>query len=148
MVPAVAVAVDEPPNLVLDEDYRIVEVGPAAEAALGPLRGRNLWDAFPGSRPLFHPYYDKARCTGEPVEFVQFYDGDLGHIRAVPEGSRLLLFWELLHLFWELLHRLDILTLEGLRASLDQALALIEEFDARLRRDRVKSTLRVVEGGR
>ncbi len=141
MVPAVAVAVDEPPNLVLDEDYRIVEVGPAAEAALGPLRGRNLWDAFPGSRPLFHPYYDKARRTGEPVEFVQFYDGDLGHIRAVPEGSRLLLFWELLH-------RLDILTLEGLRASLDQALALIEEFDARLRRDRVKSTLRVVEGGR
>ncbi|MBA2642826.1 MAG: PAS domain-containing protein [Actinobacteria bacterium] len=136
-----AVAVDEPPNLVLDEDYRIVEVGPAAEAALGPLRGRNLWDAFPGSRPLFHPYYDKARRTGEPVEFVQFYDGDLGHIRAVPEGSRLLLFWELLH-------RLDILTLEGLRASLDQALALIEEFDARLRRDRVKSTLRVVEGGR
>lgn len=141
MVPAVSVAVDEPPNLVLDEDYRIVEVGPAAEAALGPLRGRNLWDAFPGSRPLFHPYYDKARRTGEPVEFVQFYDGDLGHIRAVPEGSRLLLFWELLH-------RLDILTLEGLRASLDQALALIEEFDARLRRDRVKSTLRVVEGGR
>ena len=141
MFRAVAVAVDEPPNLVLDEDYRIVEVGPAAEATLGPLRGRNLWDAFPGSRPLFHPYYDKARRTGEPVEFVQFYDGDLGHIRAVPEGSLLLLFWELLH-------RVDILTLEGLRASLDQAMALIEEFEAQLRRDRVKSTLRVVEGGR
>ena len=141
MPSAVAVAVDEPPNLVLDEDYRIVEVGPAAQAALGPLRGRNLWDAFPGSRPLFHPYYDKARRTGEPVEFVQFYDGDLGHIRAVPEGSTLLLFWELLH-------RLDILTLEGLRASLDQTMAVIEEFEARLRRDHLKSTLRIVEGGR
>jgi len=33
----VAVAVEQAPYIVLDEDYRIVEVGPAAWAAFGPL---------------------------------------------------------------------------------------------------------------
>ena len=32
-----AVAVEQAPYIVLDDDYRIVEVGPAAEAAFGPL---------------------------------------------------------------------------------------------------------------
>jgi hypothetical protein len=137
----VAVTVEGTANLVLDESYRIVEVGPAAAAEFGPLRGQHLWDAFPGSQPLFRPYYDKARRTGEPVEFVQFYDGQVGHIRAVPEGRWLLLFWEQLT-------RLDTLTLERLRASLVQTMALIEESEARLRRARVRETLRVVEGGR
>lgn len=141
MGPAVAVTVAETANLVLDESYRIVEVGPAVAAEFGPLRGQHLWDAFPGAQPLFLPYYDQARRTGEPVEFVQFYDGQVGHIRAVPDGPWLLLFWE--HV-----SRLDTLTLERLRASLVQTMALIEKSEERLRRDGVRETLRVVEGGR
>ena len=136
-----AVAVERTPNLVLDDEYRIVEVGPPVEAALGPLRGQWLWDAFPDSRPLFEPYYEKARRSGEPVEFVQFYDGQVGRIRAVPEASRLLLFWEDVR-------SLDTLTLAALRASLEETLAAIEEHETSLRRDSVRDGLRVLEGGR
>jgi hypothetical protein len=138
---AVAVAVEGTPHLVLDEHYGIVEVGPAAAATFGPFRGRCLWDAFPGAQPLFQPYYEKARRTGENVEFVQFYDGQFGRVRAVPRGARLLIFWEMLH-------RLDLLTLDGLRTTLAEATATIEESEALLRRSRVRSSLRVVEGGR
>lgn len=134
-----AVAVERVPQLVLDERYRIVEVGPAAQAGLGPLRGQKLWDAFPDSRPLFEPYYEKARRTREPVEFVQFYDGHVARIQAVPEGSRLLLSWEMLN-------RLNTLTLDGLRTSLDETMAAIEERERSIRRDRLRA-FQVIEGG-
>ena len=136
-----AVAVERIPDLVLDEEYRIVEVGPPAEAAFGPLRGQGLWDAFPDSRPLFEPYYERARRSGEPVEFVQFYDGWVGRVRAVPEASRLLLFWDDLR-------RLDTLTLSRLHTSLEETLAAIEEQEVSIRRDTARDRLRVVEGGR
>ena len=42
MVSAVAVAVDAVPYLMLDEDYRIVEVHSAAPTRLGSLLGRDL----------------------------------------------------------------------------------------------------------
>ena len=136
-----AVAVERTPHLVLDEEYRIVEVGPPAEAEFGPLRGQGLWDAFPDSRPLFEPYYEKARRSGEPVEFVQFYAGWVGRVRAVPEASRLLLFWDDLR-------RLDTLTLSRLHTSLEETLAAIEEQETSIRRDTTRDRFRVVDGGR
>ncbi len=136
-----AVAVERIPDLVLDEEYRIVEVGPPAEADFGLLLGQGLWEAFPDSRPLFEPYYEKARSSGEPVEFVQFYDGWVGRVRAVPEASRLLLFWDDLR-------RLDTLTLSRLHTSLEEALTAIEQQEVSTGRDTVRHRLRVVEGGR
>jgi hypothetical protein len=132
----VAVAVEQAPQLVLDEEYCIVAVGPGAEAGFGPLRGRSMWEIYPGSRSLFEPYYEKARRSGEPVEFVQFYDGVIEHVRAVPDGIRLLLYWELVH-------RLNTLTLDGLRESLEGAIAALAVRERSLRR----GELRVLEGG-
>ncbi len=135
-----AVAVEQAPYAVLDEDYRIVEVGSAAKAAFAPLLGRDLWECFPGSEPLFRPYYDKARRTGKPVEFVQFYDGLVARIRAVPVGRRL-------ELSWDRIMPLDTLTLDRLRASLADAIALLGDGHAELRNHAGHGSLRVIEGG-
>jgi hypothetical protein len=132
---AVAVAVERP-HLVLDEEYRIVEVGPEAEAGFGPLRGRSLWDTFPGSRPLFEPYYERARRSGETVEFLQFYDGYVARVRAMPRGPYL-------ELEWERLRRLDTLTLEALHESLGEMISALERQERR-----VRTPLEVIEGGR
>jgi hypothetical protein len=121
--------------MVLDEDYRILHVG---DPMVREHAGRNLWEAFPQSRPLFQPYYDQARRTGKPVEFVQFYAGYVARVRAVPVGKEL-------HLFWEHLDRIDTLTLEGLRDSIAHALAIVEEQEAYLRREHARRRLRVVE---
>jgi hypothetical protein len=67
---SVAVAVDESPYVVLDEEYRIVEIGHAAEAGFAPMRGQKVFDCFVGSRPLFFPYYEAARKTKKVVEFA------------------------------------------------------------------------------
>ena len=115
---AVAVAVDAAPHLVLDEDYRIVEVGPAAQG-IACFLGRDLWECFPASEPLFRPYYEQARRSGEPVEFVQFYDGSAARIRATPIESRLALSWEYLA-------KLETRTLDELRTSLTAALAALD----------------------
>jgi hypothetical protein len=136
----VAVAVETLPHMVLDEDYLIVQLGPEVEAALGPLQGRDLWEAFPDAKPLFHPYYERARDSGQAVEFVQFYNGQLARIRAVPEGATL-------QLFWETLDRLDTLTLEGLRESLAHAAAVLEDQDAHADQDGARGRLRLIEGG-
>jgi len=136
----VAVAVEHDPHLVLDEEYRIVEVGPAAQAEYGSLRGQRLWEVFPGSRPLFEPYYEKARTTGQPVEFVQFYNGRVSRLRAVAHGP-------MLHVNWEKIYRLHTLTLEGLRTSLDQTIAAIEEWATMSERTTVRESLTVLEGG-
>ena len=82
------------PAVVLDDGDRNVEVGPAAESQFGPLVGEVLWDCYPGSEPLFKPYYDTARRTGEPVEFVQFFDGNVSRVHAVPAQDRIELHWE------------------------------------------------------
>jgi hypothetical protein len=133
----VAVTVDETPFVVLAEDYRIVEVGPAAQAGFGPLLGQNVLDSFPGSRPLFLPYYEQARRTGEIVEFTQFYDGYVSRITAVPNGSKLAVFWELLGM-------LDVLTLDGLRDSLEAIIRTLAGAENTLLKDRVRNSLRVV----
>jgi hypothetical protein len=137
----VAVAVERSPHLVLDADYRIVEIGPAYEASYGHLRDRSLWDAEPEARPVFQPYYEIAWRTGEPVELVQFFNGRLVRIEAVAREGRL-------QIFWEVLHRIDILTLDGLRSSLQEATAIIERCEDRLARDRARGQLHALEGGR
>ncbi|HWQ24198.1 MAG TPA: hypothetical protein VNK94_08850 [Gaiellaceae bacterium] len=130
-----AVAASHTPFLVLDERDVIVEVGPPAQAQFEHLLGCCVWESFPGSRELFRPHYERARRTGQPVEFVQFFAGHVARVRAVPAaGGRL-------ELSWESIAVLDVLTLEGLRSSLDAALAILER---RCRRN----SLRVLEGSR
>lgn len=136
-----AVTVEQAPYIVLDEDYRIVEVGPAAWAAFGPLLGENVWESFPGSKPLFQPHYQRVRRTGAPVEFAQYYNGNVMHLRVVPLDDRLVIYYEILRL-------LDVLTLDGLRDSLDTALAALVGAEEELRRDDVRRTLHVVAGSR
>lgn len=136
-----AVTVQQAPFIVLNENYVIVEVGPAAEAQFGPLVGRAVWDGFPGSEPLFKPHYERARRTGKPVEFVQFYEGVVARIRAVPRGNRLELYWE------RLLH-LDTLTLDGLRSSIAEAVELLDDREADMLRRELRGRLRVIAGGR
>jgi len=96
-VSTVAVAVEQAPFLVLDGDYRIVEVGPAAEATFGPLIGQVVFDCFADATGLYRPYYESARATGEVVEFAQYYDGYVMLIKAEPvEDGRLAVAWEIL----------------------------------------------------
>ena len=136
-----AVTVQQMPFVVLDEGDRIVGVGPSAESQFGPLVGSLMWDCFPGSKPLFKPYYDAARRSGEQVEFVQYYDGNVARIRAIPHRSGHL------DLYWELLARLDTLTLDGLAATLDESLALLDEEQTGAQRTALRQSLRLIEGG-
>ena len=135
-----AVTVAQAPFVLLDEDYRIVGVGSAAAAGFGPLAGRLLWECFPGSESLFKPHYERARRTGEPVEFVQFYEGTVARIRAVPTGDQL-------ELYWERLHHLDTLTLDGLRSSIAEAIGLLDDREADMLRREMRGVLHVIEGG-
>lgn len=137
-----AVTVEEQaPFVVLDSADTIVGVGPDAISHFGPLVGSLLWDCFPGSQPLCKPYYDAARRKREPVEFVQFYDGYITRIRAVPRAEGRL------ELYWENISRLDTLTLASLADTLQKALELLDNRSADLDRDRVRKALRVIEGG-
>jgi hypothetical protein len=139
----VAVTVEQhAPFVVLDDSDRIVEVGREVGSQFGPLVGEIMWDCFPGSEPLFKPYYDRARTSGEPVEFVQFYGGNVARIRAVPHGDGRL------DLFWEALARLDTLTLGGLVDSLERSLALLDVRSAALERRLARKAFQVIEGGR
>lgn len=135
-----AVSTAEPtPFVVLDDGYRIAEVGSSAEAGFAAYVGHNLWDCFPDSEPVFRPHYDTARRTGEVVEFVQYYDAVVVRVKAVPlERGRLAVYWEAIG--W-----LDFWTLDGLLASLRE----IEELLARAagtERQRPREHLRVVGG--
>ena len=132
-----AVAVEQVPHVVLDEDYRIVEVSSAAEAGFGHLLGENVLDCFPDSRPLFLPYYEEARRTGAVLEFDQYYDGYVVHLTVVPAGPRLTVFWNTLGM-------LDLLTLDGLRASLHSVLETLGASEDDVRRERVRRSLSVV----
>lgn len=129
------------PFVVLDEGDRIVGVGPSAQSQFGPLVGSVIWEPFPGSEPLFKPYYDTARRTREPVDFVQFYDGNVARVRAVPRENGLL------DLHWEPLARLDTLTLGSLVETLEESLELLDQQEADRQRASVRSALRVIEGG-
>ena len=135
-----AVAVKAIPYVVLDERYRIVEVGRAAEAGLGPLCGRNILECFPGSSPLFLPYLKEAQRTGRVVRFAQYFNGYVAEVKIIPIGTSL-------RVSWDRLCMLDVLTLDGLRDSLHDALDALQAREDSVRREVVRSSLRVVEGG-
>ena len=136
-----AVTVQQAPSIVLDEGDRIVGVGSSAEGQFGPLVGASLWESFPGSEPLFKPYYDAARRSGEEVEFVQFYDGNVARVRATPRDHGRL------ELYWEPLAHLDTLTLGSLVKTLEEALELLGEAGPDIRHEACRRTLRLIEGG-
>jgi hypothetical protein len=133
----VAVTVEGNLRFVLDERYRIVEASPAAQPLVGHLIGETIWEHFPGSRSVFLPYCEEARRTGEKVEFVQFYGGRMMRVTYVPEGLRLVVTWETLG-------DVDVTTLDALRSSLLEIVAVLAEQDAARPR---RPALRVVEGG-
>ncbi len=137
-----AVTVQQTPFVVLDEGDRIVGVGPDAESQFGPLVGSLIWDCFPGSKPLFKPYYDAARSSGERIEFVQFYDGRVARVRAVPRSDGHL------ELCWDILARLDTLTLDGLTQTLDDSLDALDDEQGGMDRIARRQSLHVIEGGR
>jgi hypothetical protein len=137
----VAVAVKAIPYVVLDERYRIVEVGRAAEAGLGPLCGRNILECFPGSSPLFLPYLKEAQRTGSVVTFAQYFNGYVAEVKILPIGTTL-------RVSWDRLCMLDVLTLDGLRESLHNVLDTLQAREDSLHREAVRSSLRVVEGDR
>ena len=128
------------PFVVLDSADSIVGVGPGAESQFGPLLGSVMWECFPGSEQVFKPYYDEARRTREPVEFVQFHDGNIARVRAVPRTH------DRLELYWEVIIRLDTLTLDALIETLDRALALLDQMPSAYR-DGVRKALHLIEGG-
>lgn len=134
-----AVAVEAIPYVVLDEDFRVVEAGPAAQVGTRPLCGRHLVDCFPGSR-LFLPYLKEAQRTGRVVKFAEYFDGYVADLEIVPAERTLRLSWERLAI-------LDFLTLDGLRASLHSVLDTLRAREDALHRDVVRRSLRVVEGG-
>ena len=136
-----AVTVKQSPFVLLDEDYRIVEVDSPAEAAFGPLLGRNVFDCFPDATSLYRPYYEKARATGKVVEFAQYYDGYVMLINARPvEDGGLVLGWEILGM-------LDTMTLDALCMSLGRILAKLGDEEKRTRQKRQRASLRLIEGG-
>ena len=108
-------------------------------AEFGQMLGRNLWECLPGAERSFRPHYEKAWRTREPIEFVEFYEGRVDRVRAVASGGRL-------ELSWEPLAQLDTLTLEGLRSSIAAAISTLEEHERATRRERTRSTLRLVQG--
>jgi hypothetical protein len=137
----VAVAVEAIPFVVLDEEYRVVEVSWAPGAGEGPLCGQNLLDYLPGSRPLFLPYLKEAERTGRVVTFAQFFEGHVAEVKIVPGVGTLTVSWERLCM-------LDVLTMDGLRASLHHVLDTLRAREDALHREVVRGSLRVVEGGR
>jgi len=136
----VAVAVEQAPLIVVDEEFRIVDVGPGAEARFGPLLGRILWECFTGSEHLFRPYYERAWRTGRPEEFVQFYNGFVTRVRAARRG-------DLLALWWHRLHVIDVLTLDDLGASIERTLELLDDEEAEILRQGARASLRLLSGG-
>ena len=73
---------------------------------------------------------------------MQFYDGDFARVRAIPRG-------EAARALLGVSSRLDTLTLDGLRASLDESLgSSIESSSSAASATRCGRALRLIEGGR
>jgi hypothetical protein len=135
----VAVTVLESPSVVLDAEYRIVELNAAARPWAEAHVGKVVFDCYPGSESLFRPHYERARATGETVAFSQFYGGTVFHLIATPHGSDLVVTWTSDE--W-----LDTSTLESLYASLDAAIADLAGRARAVENRRARSSLHLVEG--
>jgi hypothetical protein len=113
-VSAVAVSPTGPDGtayLVLDEEDRIVYVGPDLVDAFGPWLGHVLWEHLPEADAVYGPCLAEARATGHAVESVVFYNGRVKRLRAVPAEDGVAL-----HV--ERLAELDVRTLGTLVRSL------------------------------
>jgi hypothetical protein len=133
----VAVTVEDSPSVVLDEHDLIVECNAAARPWFEHNIGRSVYSCFPGSTRLFRPYYDRARRTGQVVEFAQCFDGYVTHVRAMPTHSTLRVTWETLAI-------LDTTTAARLLSTIDEAIGRLDDLMRGLERERAKRSLRVV----
>jgi hypothetical protein len=77
---------------VLDAGDRITHVFGALQDRLGLFLGHSFWEASPQARPLFGPYFEAARETGEEVEFTAIYAGSVARRRVVPAGRTLTVY--------------------------------------------------------
>ena len=96
---------------VLDDEDRVVQVGPSPTMERSPFLGQVLWSRLPGAEPLLRHRFDEARRTGRALEFVTFYAGRIKRIRVVPAADGLAV-----HV--ERLTELDVRTLGTLERSL------------------------------
>ena len=140
MVSAVAVGeASDHPLVVLDEEDRVVEVGSHAPAIFETLLGRRVHEGFPETEALYGPHFERARRTGAAVEFAQYSNGHVTVMKAVPAGRRLIVSWEISGF-------VDVMTIEGLRASLAAAESALAKTEEAVRRDRVRGSLSVIAG--
>jgi hypothetical protein len=96
---------------VLDDEDRVVHVGPRRNRTVNAVLGQLLWAGLPEAQPLLGPRFAEARSTGEPIEFTVFYDGGTTRFRAIPAADGLAVHAERLT-------ELDVRTLAGLAESL------------------------------
>lgn len=89
----------------------------------------------------FVRHYERARRTGDTVAVAEYVDGRVVQLTIVPQAGRLVVSWRTLCI-------LDVLTLDGLRASLDEIVETLAREEAKLRRNDPRRSLRVIEGGR
>ena len=75
------------------------------------------------------------------MRFAQYFNGYVAEVRIVPAETTLTVSWERLCM-------LDLLTLDGLRASLHAVLDMLRAKEDALHREVVRSSFRVVQGGR
>ncbi len=134
-----AVTVEGLPSVVLDEADRIVGCNSAARPWFEHNLGESVYSCFPGSERLFRPYYGRARRTGCPVEFAQYFDGRVVHLHVTPSGTGLEVTWKTLAI-------LDPTTLERLLASLDVAIGRLDDELRALESARAEPALRLVRG--
>jgi hypothetical protein len=96
---------------VVDADDRITRVAGALRESLAQFVGHSIWEASPQAEPLFSAHFERARETGEEVEFDAFYAGRLARRRIVPTGNSLTVYVTVLR-------ELDVRTLATLAESL------------------------------
>jgi len=136
----VAVTVEDLPSVLLDETDRIVGANAAAGHWVADHLGELVFDSFPGIETLLRPHLERARRQGRSLEFAAFYKGAVGHVTLTPSGTMVAVTWEVLEV-------LDTQTLDGLRSSLESAIAKLDAAGHALERNRVRDSLRVVVGG-
>jgi hypothetical protein len=125
----VAVAVDEPSVVVLDDHLQVVGGGLAEQVS------------FSLRLSAFARHCERAKRTGQTVEVAEFVDGRVVQLTIAPQADRLVVSWRTVCI-------LDVLTLEGLRRSLDEIIETLAGADEELRRKDARRSLRVLEGGR
>jgi hypothetical protein len=123
--------------LLLDEDDRIVRVGPALFESMSPFVGHVLWERIPHARELYKPHFDEARRAKRVVEFTSFYAAELKRIRAIPFGTDLTVYVERVR-------RLDVTTLETLEESLRAMTCALERQSSEPHDPRERGSLKAL----